>query len=152
MAALPRCARSPCAGSHAPGEEVVALLTAYRPLSWSNRVSTSVVGAGRVTGRYGITPAATGAVHRALPFAYTACLTPGGWRIGRQGARPSPALLGPGGVRARGSPIAPSLASARAHGVELLGARLTVAVSAHTPGPACVPYPGTRRAPLLPRR
>jgi hypothetical protein len=96
MAARPRRTRSPRAGPQARGEEVVALLLAYRSLSWFNRVSTSVAGAGRVTDRYGITPAATGAVHPALPFSCAACLTPGDWIVGRRGAWPAPAVLGPG--------------------------------------------------------
>src|SRR5262249_30290014 len=88
LGAPPRRGRPPGGGPRAPSEEAAALLTGYRPLGGLIRVSTSVAGAGRATGRYGTTPAATGAVHPALPFAYAACLTPGGWRIGRQGARP----------------------------------------------------------------
>jgi hypothetical protein len=58
---------------------------AYSSLSWFNRDSMLVAGAERVIGQNGITPAAPDVVNSALLFSYAACMTPGGWLIGRKG-------------------------------------------------------------------
>jgi MFS transporter, ACS family, D-galactonate transporter len=75
---------------------IVALLMAFSFMSWFNRISMAIAADDQIMETYGISPEAMGYVYSAFFFAYTICMTPGGWVTDRLGPRQSLTVMGIG--------------------------------------------------------
>jgi sugar phosphate permease len=75
---------------------IVALLMAFSFMSWFNRVCMAIAGDDRIMPEYGISEEMMGTIYSAFFFAYTICMTPGGWVADRFGAKAALTIMGLG--------------------------------------------------------